>query len=330
MRTKKQKNKMSDYIKLESLPNEIFIEIFDYLSLYHLYKSFKGLNQRINGILQSLNNRAIRLWSTNKNDEIEMNNFFSSTIVSLDINDEYNVNLNQFPKIHSLNYINATDNQIQHFLQSKFCHKYLKYLNITSEDLSLLITYFFSNQFPSLHHCILCNIDPILLTCPWRITPSFSSITICNDENLIPLILKSCPNLKHLSLSIFQYSNTPSSLCVYHPHLKHLSIEMIEPGWTVEMIERLFSSIQTPDLISFRIASYQPSLISFDFVQLIDIFDKQIPNLQQFECNILLLKGMEIMDLKNLRDLHGFLFNHLKFENQSEDILRIYTSNYQD
>jgi hypothetical protein len=105
---------------------------------------------------------------------------------------------------------------------------------------------------------------------------------------------------------------------------------MTKPGWTVEMIERLFSSIQTPDLISFRIASYQPSLISFDFVQLIDIFDKQIPNLQQFECNILLLKGMEIMDLKNLRDLHGFLFNHLKFENQSENILRIYTSNYQD
>jgi len=318
---------MSDYIQLESLPNEIFFEIFDYLSLYNLYQSFKGLNQRINDLLQSLNNRALQIWSTNKNDEIEMIRFFSSTIVSLDINDEYNINLNQFPKIYSLTYIYATDDQLQHFLQSKFCHKYLKYLNVTSDDLSLLIQYIYSNQFPSLHQCILRNIDSIPM-CPWRITPSVCSITVCSDGNLIPFILKSCPNLKSLSLFIFQYSNIFSSSCIFHSNLKYLSIEMTQPAWSIEIIQTLFSSIQIPYLISFRILSYQLSFIPFDFVQLIQIFNEQLPNLHRFECDLLLSKRLEIMDLKMIRNLHAFLFNHLRLENQSDDILRIYTSNY--
>lgn len=316
-------------MRLESFPNEIFVEIFDYLSLDDLYQSFKGLNQRINFILQSLNNRAIRLWSTNEINEIEKNDFFSSTIGKLDINDEYNINLNQFPKMYSLTYAYATDHQIQHFLQSNFCHKNLKSLNVTSDDLSLLVKYIFENPFPSLQHCILRNIDSIQ-NCPWRINPSLSSITICNDENLIPFILKSCSNLKYLSLFIYQYSNIPPSSSIFHSHLKYLSIEMTQPGWTVEMIETLFLSIQIQSLISFRILSYQPSLIPFDFIQLIEILNKHLPNLHQFECDIYITKGLEIMELKFIRDLHEFLFKHIKFGHRYDGTLRIYTNNKED
>ena len=72
--------------------DEIFIEIFNYLSFEELYQSFKGLNQRLNDLLQSLNCRAIRLWSTNEKDEMDMYNFFSSTIISLHINGYVNRN----------------------------------------------------------------------------------------------------------------------------------------------------------------------------------------------------------------------------------------------
>ena len=193
---------MSAYLHIESLPNEIFVEIFNYLSFDELCQSFKDLNQRINNLLQSLNNRTIRLWSTNKKEEMDMNEFFSSTIVSIDINDEYNINLNQFPHLSSLTYTYATNNQLEHFLQSIFCHKNLKSLNVTSDDLSLLIEYFYSNPFPLLEQCTLRNIDSIPM-CPWRITPLINSINICSDENLLPSILKSCPKLKRLSLFIF-------------------------------------------------------------------------------------------------------------------------------
>ncbi|CAF5026481.1 unnamed protein product [Rotaria sp. Silwood1] len=320
---------MSDYTQLESFPNEIFIEIFDYLSLHDLYQAFQGLNQRINDILQSLNNRAIRLWSTDEKTEIDMNKFFASTITSLDIKDEYDINLNQYPKINSLTYTYATENQLQHFLQSTFCHNHLKYLNITSDDLSLLVKYIFSHEFLSLNQCILRNIDS-LRTCPWRITPSSCSITICNDEKLIPSILKSCPNLKRLSLFIFEYSNTSLSSLINHSHLKYLTIEMTQPAWTTQAIQILFSSIQTPCLISFRIVSCQASLIPFDFIHLIEIFNERLPNLQRFECDILLSKGVETMDLKTIRELHSFLFTNLKFEYQFNGVLRIYTASFEN
>jgi hypothetical protein len=189
--------------------------------------------------------------------------------------------------------------------------------------------YLFSNSFPSLHQCLLRNIDSLLM-CPWRIIPSLCSITVCSDENLIPFILNSCPNLKRLSLFIFRYSNTSISSFVCHSHLKHLSIGMNEPGWTVEAIDTLFLSIQVPNLISFRILSYQPSLIYFDFVQLTKIFNERLRTLHRFECNILLLQGVLISDLKTIRNLHSYLFNHLKFEYRSNDILRIYTNYSED
>lgn len=312
---------MSDNLQLESLPNEIFIEIFDYFSLAELYQSFKDLNQRINNILQSLTNRALQLWSSSEYAEHEMNEFFSPTIVSLIINDEYDVHLNHYPQIHSLTYIYATNCQLEHFLQSNFCHSNFKYLNVTSDDLVLFIDYIHSHQFSSLRQCILRNIDSLSM-CPWKMTPTSRSISICADENLISTILQSCPNLTHLSLSIFRYSHTTLLTILVHRYLKYLSIEMIEPAWTVEMIERLFSSIQISQLISFQIQSHESSIIPFDFNELLTIFNTHLPNLQRFDCNISIPSGI---DIKSIRELHPFLFNSIEFRYQHDGSFRIYT-----
>ncbi|CAF1125873.1 unnamed protein product [Rotaria sp. Silwood1] len=92
----------------------------------------------------------------------------------------------------------------------------------------------------------------------------------------------------------------------------------------------LFSSSQTPHLISFRIVFYQASLIPFDFIQLIDIFNERLANLKRFECDILLSKGVNTIDLKTIRELHSFLFTHLKFVTQFNGMLRIYTTDFED
>ncbi|UJR14305.1 hypothetical protein I4U23_001299 [Adineta vaga] len=320
---------MSDFIRFESFPNEIFFEIFDYFSLHQLYYSFHGLNQRMNYLLQSINHCAVRLWPTDNKNELELVEFFSPTIDTLIINDDFNINLNQYPKLNSLTYIYATDDQLQHFLQSESCHQHLTYLNITSDDLTSFMRYLFSNKFPCLQTCILRNIDSIL-KCPWRMEPSLSSITICDEKNLVPYILQSCPNLKRLSLAISRYSTIAPTLFISHQSLRHLSIEMIQPAWTIEAIKTLISSVELPYLISFGMHSYESSSDYFDFAQLTTIFHEQLPNLRRFHCNICVTEEVQIIDIKTIRNLHSSLFNSLKTKHEFFGIQTIYTSSNGD
>ena len=154
-------------------------------------------------------------------------------------------------------------------------------------------------------------------------TPTSRSISICADENFISIILQSCSNLKRLSLSIFHYSSTTSVPFVRtHRHLKHLAIEMIEPAWTVEMIERLFSLIHIPQLLSFQIQSHESSTIAFDFNRLLTILNTYTPNLERFDCNISVPPGL---DVKSIRELHPFLFSSIEFQYQYDGSLRIST-----
>ena len=320
----KLRGKMSDCLQLESFPNEIFFEIFNYFSLTELYRTFKDLNQRLNHLLQSLNNRALELWSTNENAAHEMRQFFSPTIISLVINDDYNLHLNQYPKIRALTYIYATDDQLDHLVQSNFCHQTLKYLNVTSDDLSSFIEHIRFNQFSSLCQCTLRNIDSLFMS-PWKINPTTRSISTCAADNLIPTILQSCPNLKSLSLSIYHYSNISLIAAITHRYLKDLSIELVGPAWTVEMIERLFSSIQIPHLISFQIRSYEPSAMPFDFNQLLSIFNTHLLNFERFECDLLFSQELEIIDVKSIQNLHPFLFTRIHLQYQYNGLRRIYT-----
>jgi hypothetical protein len=50
---------MSDYIQLESLPNEIFFEIFDYFHALDIFIGFTSLNQRFTSILQIIPLRVV-------------------------------------------------------------------------------------------------------------------------------------------------------------------------------------------------------------------------------------------------------------------------------
>jgi hypothetical protein len=47
------------YCYFEMLPNEILLMIFQYLSIYHLHRAFARLNQRLNGVLHSVQHLAL-------------------------------------------------------------------------------------------------------------------------------------------------------------------------------------------------------------------------------------------------------------------------------
>ena len=284
-------------MRLEDLPNEILLGIIVHLSLYELYRSLNGLNQRLNDVIQSIHSRALRLRSSVVVEDRGIIEFFSGTVVALEIYDESQVNLADYSKIQSLTYTYATDHQLEHLLQFTCCHRRLVHLDITSDDLSILAHCMLPNQFPSLRRLILRNIDSIL-TCPWRLTPTVRSIYACSDENFIPSILCACPSLRHLSLFILEsWKNSSLTCIVHHPQLRDLTMEIVQPGWTVQSINSLFSSIETPHLSLFSIRCHQPSLLPFDFVQLADLFTQRVPHLDRFECDLQLSLSTTNIDL---------------------------------
>ena len=185
--------------------------------------------------------------------------------------------------------------------------------------------YLFSNQFSSLRSCTIRNIDSMTKS-PWRISPSLSSIITCDQKNLLPHILQSCPKLERLSIAIHRYSTTDSTSFVSGQYLTHLSIEIIQPAWTIVAIKRLCSSIHLPHLTFFRICSHESSVNDFDFAQLIPVFQNKLPQLQQFQCDILFAKEAQIADIKTIRNLHPSLFKLLELECQIGGVRRIYTS----
>ena len=311
-------------MQLEDLPNEILLGTFAYLSLHELNGSLRGLNQHLDDLIQSIYGRTLRVRASDAAEDMDIMAFFASTVVALEIYDESQVNLPDYSKMQSLAYTYATDHQLKHLLQSSCCHSRLVHLDITSDDLSPLVNCMLPNQFPSLRRLVLRNIDSIP-SCPWRLTPSLSSIDTCSDESFVPSILLACPILKRLSLFIFQSWTYLSSICTVHQHLQYLTIEIVQPGWTVQMIDTLFSSIQTPRLNSFSIRCHHPSLLPFDFLDLAYVLTRRVPCLHRFECDLQLIVSLTNIDLETIGTIHPALFSRLQLNYLSYELVRVHT-----
>ena len=99
------------YSHLEQFPDEIFLEIFKYISLHDLYHGFYKLNQRINHILHSVTELSLTL---NTPDDIndEAVSFFSSQIYHLIIKHPDPIAFKRFPSLRSLKSLIPCDRQL--------------------------------------------------------------------------------------------------------------------------------------------------------------------------------------------------------------------------
>src|SRR5689334_9888229 len=95
--------------RLEYLPNELLIEIFEYIDIRDLFQSFLGLNQRINNLLQNISNLSYNL----ERIEPELINFFADRITQLIVNTWQDIDLRQFRFLKSLIFHQITVNQLQ-------------------------------------------------------------------------------------------------------------------------------------------------------------------------------------------------------------------------
>ncbi len=181
---------------LEQFPDEIFLEIFQYISLYDLYQNFYKLNQRINHILHSVTGLSLILNKpTDINDEAV--SFFASGIYHLIVRYSNVIHFNRFPSLCSA--LPNLTHLTLHFTFIWNCEM--------MEDLCRQII---SNKFPKLRSCSLWP-PTFDRDCSIIETPLLTHIELKegNFDDLC-VVLHSCPNLKYLQVCkkiLFLYSS---------------------------------------------------------------------------------------------------------------------------
>ncbi len=107
---------------LEHLSNEIFIEIFDYIPMRNLYRSFSRLNHRINSILDSIRTRLV--FQCVRPEEIHQPYviFFAARISKLSIWHRCPLNLVHFLNIRYLELERPTIEQCNDIINGLYHH----------------------------------------------------------------------------------------------------------------------------------------------------------------------------------------------------------------
>ncbi|CAF2557081.1 unnamed protein product [Rotaria sp. Silwood2] len=208
--------------RLESLSNELLLDIFEYLDAYNLYQTFYGLNHRINDVLQSAHLHILY-------DSSNENKTCWDTLIS-------SVNPSQIRILSCYTDINI-DN---HFLSS--AKQYLRSVRLCGMNRQSISTLL--QHFPSDNQIKRLSIR------------EHSRSTNRNSDSLFDLILVDnahrFTSLVNLSLSSTRYMNVTSVASVRFLQLRHLSINNC--WWSTNFLQFLHSNV--PNLKSLKFIGY--------------------------------------------------------------------------
>jgi hypothetical protein len=185
----------------EHLPNELLLDVFEYIDTRDLHRGFWGLNSRFDNILRSLKNLSLVI---EKNDP-SLIAIFASRIIRLEVNTWHEIDLSRFRNLQSLKLCHTTRNQVTKIRPDVIPNLVYLSLSVAVDFWSSaqLAQDVFSNGFPSLRYADLGRID-IPYTRSWSLSPHLRSVCVCcSDPIIVPLILAACPRLFSLQVQIF-------------------------------------------------------------------------------------------------------------------------------
>ena len=326
---------MSNYIpyRFEDLPNEIFLEIFGYMKLHDLIRSFYNLNIRFNTILFSSNIHLHILYP----DDLEENNLDQKFLANFILNQRFisrlrlsseknlfNQKFINFSHIRSLILDTPTSSLIELITSKTFPR--LEYLRIgylsNKTQLSKFHQNIFSNQFPYLSKCSLDNLNDQE---QWTGSPAIYSLGIWSDNphTIVHRVLVALINLRSLHLFLtwkVTHQNLDKQIIFQHSNLKILKLHL-NGLWTLEKLDSFFAYIPTVKILSLYSSYFDSHMISFswDFRQLAFIFLSRLPYLSYFDCEFIFQKD-KLCDITDISSLHS-CFNRIKYEIYSESDL---------
>jgi hypothetical protein len=301
---------------IEIFPNELLIELFEYITPYDLYTAFFNLNFRLNSIINSLQNLQLTLQEDWDNKEHTIP-FFALQISTLIIRHDELINFSYYANIRSLKLSMPTANQcnaIQPSFLPNLEHLYISNLYF-SDNSEQLCRFIFSPLFSRLRNC---QIDRMTFThCHSYSSLSLRQLTIspCTwKSNIYIQIFNACPNLTYLR--IIRLRNTPFELSpsVIRPHtsLRSLHVHFYSIGNTwYDQINWLLSMV--PNLENFILFIDQNDTnMEFPFDLLARLLIQHVPCLMNLKVKIPLNKFLS-KEFDAIKQLHS-LFNYVQFQ----------------
>ncbi|CAF4804134.1 unnamed protein product [Rotaria socialis] len=196
--------------KFDILPNEVLLEIFEYLPPAYTFETFYFLNKRYNSLLRSIRLR-VDLFNVSKQ-IFDYYHYFlfpdvSHCIVSLRCEDvfdrlTYQINLSNFISLEYLTITNIKLSTLKNIIPHINRFPNLTYLNLQmSAEASMTRKLYFEQPMPSIEKCIL----------------NFNRRLIIEGEQCYS-------NLKYLTISRYHIDDLLLFLHIYTPELKYLTI----------------------------------------------------------------------------------------------------------
>ena len=301
---------------IEIFPNELLLEIFDYISPYNLYNAFFNLNFRLNSIINSLQNLHLILQEDWDNKEHIIPSF-ASQISTLIIKHDELIDFSSYTNIRSLKLSMPTAKQCNAILPSLLPHLehlYISnlYFSDNSEQLCRLI---FSSSFSRLR---TCHIDRLTFSNYHSCSSlSLHQLTISPSTwkvNMYSQIFNACPNLIYLRIIRLRNISFELSPNFIRPHtsIRHLHIHFYSIGneW-YNHIDWLLSNM--PNLQTFTLLIDQNNTnLEFSFDLLAGSLIRHALYLINFKAKIPLNKFLS-KELNVIKQLHP-LFNYVQYQ----------------
>jgi len=311
---------------IEDLPDEIFLDIFSYLSSIDLFLSFSYLNNRFNSILCD---QSLQLGIQITNNNLTKINYFSDYFTHIYIcNDQ--INIRQFNNLRSLTLgpsPRPTDELLNQLVDQPL--KYFPYLTQLTvyQPLSTwysppsirLWTQLFTNKFSS--QLKRCSLPGRIFAIPTTYFYCYSlrglSIGGCSLRDL-PALLSALPNLKYLSTDVWGISDIFNISSYQHLNLSHLRIQFNQQTIVLEEIRCLLSYV--PYLKIFTIEGIRKHEI-FNIEYWYEVLNNQLEYLKKFYCTIRLSDTIENkkLDINYIRKYNS-IFSQMKLYHRNDSL----------
>ena len=277
------------------MPNEILMSVFDYVQDSNT--SFRGLNRRIDDILQSMNYGSFTI--DDLDDAIVPG--FSHLLTRLVIKTTKPINFKCFPALRSLSLKTGTQTQLEQIQPNLMPH--LTYLSLSMPFYCSLSD--LSRNSGRLQRDANLTGITMIYDRPWSETDCPSSISIeCSHLDAVSFILNECPKIKRLRLEMFTGVNVhpsdfPSSNFKLRSYpVKHLVIKDEEGVLPLECLDTFLSHLHNVEDVELR-------LFSLCFTDVAKVIAKRLINLRKFRCTMVdCFANDQLINIEEIRCLH--------------------------